>query len=91
MALLVDRVVDVLPAGLALRWVEPGLSLNRLVAGAVEVDGVDVHLLDPARLLLAEEAARLSALSEQARARLAAWGLGGGEAAPPAGEAGRQA
>lgn len=81
LALLVDRALDVLPAGLPLRPVEPGRSLNGLVTGALEVEGVTAHLLDPGRLLLAEEAAVLGALTIQARARLARWAAR--DAAPP--------
>lgn len=82
-ALLVDRVLDVLPAGPPLRPVERAHSINGLVTGALEVEGVTAHLLDPARLLLEEEAAVLGALTAQARARLARWT--GGAASPGSG------
>ena len=78
-ALLVDRVEAVLPAGAPLRPASDGTSLGGVVAGAVEAGEGTAHLLDPERLLLAEEAAILEALTGQARARLARW------AAPEAG------
>ncbi|SHJ80079.1 purine-binding chemotaxis protein CheW [Roseomonas rosea] len=78
-ALLVDRVADVVPPGLPLRPAEEGLSLGDVVAGAVEFEGRNLHLLDPGRLLLAQEAAILDALSRQAQERLARW-EGAGEA-----------
>jgi len=85
LALLVDRVVDVLPGGAPLRPVEAGRSLNGMIAGAVEVEGVTAYLLDPGRLLLAEEEAVLGSLAGQARARLARWGIAGRAAGEPPG------
>ncbi|MBP0491332.1 chemotaxis protein CheW [Pararoseomonas indoligenes] len=76
-ALLVDRAADVLPAGLPLRPTEEDTSLGGVVAGAVELPaasgGGTAHLLAPDRLLMAEEAAILGALTGQAQARLARW------------------
>ena len=72
-ALLVDRVADVLPAGQAVRPAEAGISVADVVTGAVEAGGATAHLLDPARLLLAQEAAALDALARQAQERLARW------------------
>ncbi len=79
LALLVDRVADVVPPGLPLRPAEEGLSLGDVVAGTVEVEGRSAHLLNPARLLLTQEAAILDALAQQAQERLARW-EGAGEA-----------
>jgi len=73
LALLVDRVADVLPAGLPRRPAAEGHSLGAVVTGAVEAGGRTLHLLDPARLLLAQEGAILDALSAQAQARLDRW------------------
>jgi len=78
LALLVDRVADVLPAGLPRRPAADGHSLGAVVTGAVEADGRALHLLDPARLLLAQEGAILATLSAQAQARLARWEVAGG-------------
>jgi len=72
-ALLVDRAADVLPPGQPIRPVEPGRSLNGLNTGVLEVGDDAVHLLDPTRLLLAEEAATLDDLARQARLRTARW------------------
>lgn len=72
-ALLVDRVADVLPPGQPVRAAEPGLSVAEVVTGAVDVGGIAAHLLDPARLLLTQEAAVLGALARQAQERLARW------------------
>ncbi|HEY8611019.1 MAG TPA: chemotaxis protein CheW [Roseomonas sp.] len=77
-ALLVDRVADVLPAGLPLRPADEGVSLGGMVTGAVELDGRSAHRLDPDRLLLAQEAAILDALARQAQERLALWEVPGG-------------
>ncbi|MBP0443419.1 chemotaxis protein CheW [Roseomonas sp. SSH11] len=76
-ALLVDRVADVAPAGLPLRPAEEGLSIGDVVAGAVEAGGRVAHLLDPIRLFLAQEATILDSLSRQAQERLARWEAAG--------------
>jgi len=81
-ALLVDRVTDVIPPGAALRPAGEGTSLGEAVAGAVATPGGTAHLLDPARLLLAREAAVLDALAAQARDRLGRWGLPPGSLPP---------
>ncbi|MBB5694619.1 chemotaxis protein CheW [Muricoccus pecuniae] len=78
LALLVDRVAEVLPAGLPLRAVEREASLGGVVTGMVEAEGRPVHRLDPDRLLLAQESAILDALTRQAGERLLRWGAGGG-------------
>ena len=72
-ALLVDRVADVLPPGQPVRPAEAGLSVAEVVTGAVDAGGDTVHLLDPARLLLTQEAAVLDALARQAQERLSRW------------------
>ncbi|WP_424134696.1 chemotaxis protein CheW [Roseomonas chloroacetimidivorans] len=76
-ALLVDRVADVLPAGLPLRPLGAERSPGGIVTGEIATPVGSAHLLDPARLLLAQEAAILEALSEQAQRRLAQWGTAG--------------
>lgn len=82
LALLVDRVLDVVPPGAALRAVAEEGSPNGLVLGSLEVSELTASLLDPGRLLLAEEAAVLGALAAQARARLARWTIPGTEDGP---------
>ncbi|MFH5925811.1 chemotaxis protein CheW [Roseomonas xinghualingensis] len=77
LALLVDRVMDVAPGGLPIRPVEADRSLGGIIAGEVEAAGGSVHLLDPARLLMAQEAAILDELSNQARRRLEQWNASG--------------
>jgi purine-binding chemotaxis protein CheW len=80
--LLVDRVLDLLaaPAG-SLRPVPPDRTLNGCVAaglpdpGGTEAGGL-LPVLDPARLLLAEERAVLQGLTEAARARASEWTAG---------------
>jgi purine-binding chemotaxis protein CheW len=76
LALLVDRVADVVPEGLPVRPVEAERSLGGVVTGEVEGPDGSLHLLDPARLLLAQESAILEELSGQAQRRLARWGAG---------------
>ena len=76
-ALLVERVAAVRPGGAPLRPAAVETSLGGLVSGAVETEEGTAHLLDPDRLLLAEEAAILEALTGQARARLARWAAPG--------------
>jgi purine-binding chemotaxis protein CheW len=74
-ALLVDRVVDVVAGqGLSPRPVTDRTSLGGCVAAEVESAGLTVHVLAPDRLLLAQEAAILEALSKEAQRRLSAWG-----------------
>jgi purine-binding chemotaxis protein CheW len=85
LALLVDRVLDVLPPGAPLRPVAPESSLNGLILGNLEVGDLTASLLDPDRLLLAEEAAVLGALTAQARARLARWASPGTSGGPTGG------
>ncbi|MBI0535832.1 chemotaxis protein CheW [Roseomonas sp. KE2513] len=85
LALLVDRVLDVLPPGAPLRPVVPESSLNGLIIGNLEVGDLTASLLDTDRLLLAEEAAVLGALTAQARARLARWAVPGTESSPTSG------
>jgi len=80
LALLVDRVMDVAPGGLPIRPVEADRSLGGVVAGEVAAAGGSVHLLDSARLLMAQEAAILDALSSQAQRRLAQWNTPGNAA-----------
>lgn len=72
-AFLVDRATDVvsLEAG-ALRPVAPERTLNGCVEAELALRDRLVHLLGLDRLLTAEESARLSALAQAARERLAA-------------------
>lgn len=81
--LLVDRVLDLVavPAG-GLRPVPQERSLNGCVSGGLpalpgEAPGALVPVLDPARLLLAEERAVLRGLTEAARVRAAQWTAAG--------------
>lgn len=73
LAYLVDRVADLVtvPAE-AFRPVDPARSLNGCVAGAIARGDGLVHVLDPARLLSAEERVRVEAAARAAAARLAA-------------------
>lgn len=70
--LLVDRVEAFVAAG-EVHPVAPDTSLNGVVTGEFATPDGIVHLLDPARLLLAGEAARLAALTADAQTRLAQW------------------
>jgi purine-binding chemotaxis protein CheW len=49
-------------------------SLNGCVEGEVEIDGRLFHILDPEKLLLAQEKAALAELGEEAERRMAEWG-----------------
>lgn len=72
-AFLVDRATDlVLVDEDALRPVPDGRTLNGCVAAEFSRGDRLVHVLGLARILTAEETARLDALTETARARLAA-------------------
>ncbi|MEH3119239.1 MAG: chemotaxis protein CheW [Methylorubrum populi] len=71
-ALLVDRALDLVQVGEgALRPVESARSLNGCVVGEFAQGGRLVHLLSLDRILTLEERARLDALTQQARTRLA--------------------
>lgn len=73
LAYLVDRVTDlvaVVPD--AFRPVDPAQSLNGCVAAAIARGDRLVHVLDPDRLLSAEERMRVEAAARAAAARLAA-------------------
>ncbi|WP_426959310.1 chemotaxis protein CheW [Muricoccus radiodurans] len=73
-ALLVDRVLDVWPAGgVPPRPVDPAHSLGGLIVAELESDGGTAHLLDAGQVLLAQEAAILADLSATAQRRLDAW------------------
>nr|WP_305123514.1 chemotaxis protein CheW [Roseomonas sp. GC11] len=74
LGLLVDRVLDLarIPAA-RLRPVPPEASLNGCAVAEIETPEGFLHLLDPGRILLAQEAAALAALREGAAARLAEW------------------
>lgn len=72
-AYLVDRVTDLVAvAADAFRPVDPARSLNGCVAAAIARGERLVHVLDPARLLSAEERMRVAAAARAAAARLAA-------------------
>ncbi|WP_242662240.1 chemotaxis protein CheW [Teichococcus deserti] len=78
LGLLVDRVLDLLRlAPERLRAVSPEATLNGCAVAELETAEGFVHLLAADRLLLAQEAAALSALQEAAAARLADWDLSG--------------
>lgn len=77
-ALLVDRVLDLVPAQPAQRRpVAPEHSLNGCVVAELDLPGQPglVHLLDPARILLAQEQAALAELQQGAQRRLAEWSV----------------
>lgn len=72
-ALLVDRVTDLVAVEAdAVRPVPDDHSLNGCVAAEIRRGDRLVHALDPARLLTAEERARIADLTRAAAARLAA-------------------
>jgi purine-binding chemotaxis protein CheW len=72
--LLVDRVLDLLPVPDAQhRPVPPGKSLNDCVAAQLAMPDGFIHVLDPARILLAQEQASLEELTRRAAARLGEW------------------
>jgi purine-binding chemotaxis protein CheW len=72
--LLVDRALDLLalPAGSRQR-VDPARTLNGCVAATLPTPQGPVPLLNPARLLLAEEREALAGLAEAARQRALGW------------------
>jgi purine-binding chemotaxis protein CheW len=72
--LLVDRVLNLTrsPAG-SLRPVPPEETLNGCVTGAIAMADGFVHVLDPSRILLAQEQDSLAELTRLARARLDEW------------------
>ncbi len=76
-ALLVDRVLDLLPlpAG-GRRPVDPALTLNGCVCATLPTPRGPAHLLDPARLLDAREREALAGLAELARLRAGRWRAG---------------
>jgi purine-binding chemotaxis protein CheW len=72
--LLVDRVLDLQPVPAErVQPVPPGESLNGCVAAGLAMPEGFVHVLDPARILLAQEQASLQELTHRAAARLEAW------------------
>ncbi|WP_375462780.1 chemotaxis protein CheW [uncultured Methylobacterium sp.] len=72
-ALLVDRVTDLVAVEAdAVRSVADDRSLNGCVAAEIRRGDRLVHALDPARILTAEERARVAELTRAAAARLAA-------------------
>ena len=72
-ALLVDRVTDLVAVDAdAIRPVDEGRSLNGCVAAEIRRGDRLVHALDPARILGAEERARVAELTRAAAARLSA-------------------
>ncbi len=72
-AWLVDRVTDLVTvAADAIRPVPAERSLNGCVAAEIVRGDRMIHALDPARLLTAEERARVGDLTRAAEARLAA-------------------
>lgn len=74
-ALLVDRVLDLAspPPG-SRRPVPADQTLNGCVAATLALPEGLVSLLDPARILLAQEQASLEDLTRRAQERLEAWG-----------------
>ncbi len=69
----VERATDLVAVEAdSLRAVAPGHSLNGCVAAEIRREGGLVHVLDPARLLSAEERIRVAEAARAARARLAA-------------------
>ncbi|WP_233553423.1 chemotaxis protein CheW [Teichococcus wenyumeiae] len=72
--LLVDRVLDLRPVAAAqCQPVPPEDSLNGCVIAQLSLPEGPAHLLDPARILLAQEQARLEELTRKAAARLDEW------------------
>lgn len=72
--LLVDRVLDLRPVAAAQRQpVPPEDSLNGCVVAQLALPEGAVHVLDPARILMAQEQARLEELTRKAAARLDEW------------------
>lgn len=71
LAYCVDRAADIV-AGEAVSPVDAVHSLNGCVAGEIRLGERLVHVLDPARLLRAEERIRVAAATRAAVARLAA-------------------
>ncbi|MCJ2113862.1 chemotaxis protein CheW [Methylobacterium sp. E-025] len=72
-AWLVDRVTDLVAVeAAAIRPVAAGASLNGCVSAEIARGDRLIHALDPARLLSAEERARVGHLTRAAKARLAA-------------------
>lgn len=73
LALMVDRVLDLVAVGPeAVRSLEQARTLNGCVAAEIASGDRLIHALDLARILSAEERARIDALARQARTRLAA-------------------
>jgi purine-binding chemotaxis protein CheW len=72
--LLVDRVLDLspMPAG-ASSPVPPEDSLNGCVAAQLATPDGFIHVLDPARILLAREQASLAEMTRKASERLGEW------------------
>ncbi|GEP00379.1 chemotaxis protein CheW [Methylobacterium haplocladii] len=76
LALLVDRVLDVIQAGAdTVRPVAEGRTLNGCIEAEVALGDRLVHVLSMARLLTAEERERVAALGRRAAERLAAFDL----------------
>jgi purine-binding chemotaxis protein CheW len=72
--LLVDRVLDLRPVAAEQRQpVPPEDSLNGCVIAQLVLPEGPAHLLDPARILMAQEQARLEELIRRAAARLDEW------------------
>lgn len=73
LALMVDRVLDLVAvAPDAVRPLAPGRTFNGCVAAEITLADRLIHALDLARILTAEERARIDALARQAGERLAA-------------------
>lgn len=71
--LLADRVLDAAAAAEASVAVPPDESLNGVVAETLTINGRFVPRLDAAKLLLAEEEARLAEMTRAMAERLAEW------------------
>jgi purine-binding chemotaxis protein CheW len=77
LAILVDRVSETLsvPAN-ALLPIEPEDSFNGCAEATVAVNGETIHVLSPARMLLAKEREALSEFQTMAQRRLQDWEAG---------------
>jgi purine-binding chemotaxis protein CheW len=70
LGLLVDRVTNLAVTATVAAQVDPKDSVGGAVVARLTVAGTFATLLDPARLLLAEETLRFEALADAARKRL---------------------
>jgi purine-binding chemotaxis protein CheW len=76
--LLVDRVLDLVRLSAAQgRPLPPEATLNGCASAELPLDDGFAHLLDPGRILLAQEQAALATLRDAAQARLSEWAVPG--------------